>query len=285
VSPSTVKRWVDSGTIRAVRTVGKHRLIPMSEALRLAREQGVHAAKIEVLAGLGPTPLDKVDPRVCDLLFNLLRENKARQAKTLIQSVYSAGAGAAVLADELIRPVMERVGHGWMMGSLDVFQEHQSTLTITAAIRELIDRQTVDEAGHQPLALGAAAEGDPYFLSTLLGELLLREQGWEVHNLGANLPLRSLANATRLYKPKLIFITVNFLKDEEAFVREYLSFYDVASATNTAVILGGRALGPQLRAQLLYASFGDRMGHLAEFARRVLNHNPPSSPEDEKRDE
>ena len=39
VSASTIKRWVDSGMIRAVRTAGKHRLIPLSEALRVAPTQ------------------------------------------------------------------------------------------------------------------------------------------------------------------------------------------------------------------------------------------------------
>ena len=37
-----------------------------------------------------------------------------------------------------------------------------------------------------------------------------------------------------------------------------------------AVILGGRAFDPELRSRLMYASFGDRMAHLAEFARRML---------------
>ena len=35
-----------------------------------------------------------------------------------------------------------------------------------------------------------------------------------------------------------------------------------------AVILGGEALNTQLRSQLIYSAFGDRMIHMAEFARR-----------------
>ena len=269
VSASTIKRWVDAGMIRAVRTVGKHRLIPMSEAVRVAREQGVVAANVQVLAGLGSARRPEIDDRIRELLFNLLRESKGRQARGLIQSVYSAGCGAAMLADELVRPVMERVGHGWMVGSVDVFQEHEATHNIAASLRELIDRATAQEHEAKPVALGAATEGDPYVLSSLLGELLLTEMGWEVHNLGVNLPLRSLANATQLYEPTLIFLSVNYLNDKETFVREYLSFYKVAAARNAAVIVGGQALSPDLRARLVYASFGDRMAHLAEFARRI----------------
>jgi excisionase family DNA binding protein len=280
VSVSTVKRWVDSGMIRAVRTAGKHRLIPMSEAIRIAQEQGVKAANIEVLAGLSASHRSGIDDRVRDFLFDLLRENKAREAKALMQSVYLAGCGADVLADDLIHPVMKRVGHSWRVGSLDVFQEHQATNTVGNALRDLIDRVTGDLDRLKPVAIGAAPEGDPYVLSTLLADLLLREMGWEVHNLGANLPLRSLANATDLFRPKLIFLSINFLKEETSFVREYRSFFKTAAANNAAVIVGGRALSPALREQLDYASFGERMAHLAEFARCIADRTPPLLPPD-----
>ena len=47
-----------------------------------------------------------------------------------------------------------------------------------------------------------------------------------------------------------------------------------------AVILGGRALGADLRARLDYASFGERMAHLAEFARGLSPAGrPPAGPD------
>ena len=131
-----IKRWVDSGTIKAVRTVGKHRLVPMSEALRVARDQGVDAANIEVLGGLGSARLPQIDNRIRDLLYNLLVESKFPQAKVLIQSVYAAGCGAAMLGDDLIRPVMERIGHGWMVGAIDVYQEHEASQLVASAMQD-----------------------------------------------------------------------------------------------------------------------------------------------------
>src|SRR5687768_18525459 len=40
VSESSIKRWADEGEIRAARTVGGHRRIPLPEALRFVRERG-----------------------------------------------------------------------------------------------------------------------------------------------------------------------------------------------------------------------------------------------------
>ena len=169
----------------------------------------------------------------------------------MIRAVTRSEGNAADLADHLIRPVMARIGHGWMVGSLDVYQEHQATAIVAAAIQERIDGLTLDRASPSPLALGATTEGDFYVLSGLLGELLLREEGCgRSGTWGTNLPLRSLANATREYRPRLIFLTINYLKDEERFIREYLAFHEAAVETEAAVIIGGRALRPDLRARL-----------------------------------
>src|SRR3954452_14094665 len=46
VSPSTIKRWVVLGILRASRTVGKHRLIASSETLRFARQRGMPHARL-----------------------------------------------------------------------------------------------------------------------------------------------------------------------------------------------------------------------------------------------
>jgi excisionase family DNA binding protein len=273
VSVSTIKRWVDGGTIQAIRTVGKHRLIPLQECLRLANELGTDATKLLRLVREheGDLPQSSViDDRTCELLAKHLCEGRVQAAKSIIHAFAASGCGAVSLGDDLIRPVMQKIGHSWMVGSIDVYQEHQATHIVASSLIELIGRLSKsDRAKGAPLALGATAEGDPYILSTLLGELVLREQGWDVKNLGVNLPLSSLINAVLEFRPKLVFLSINYLRDEHHFVREYASFYEVASDVNTAVILGGHALGPELRSRLKYAAFGDRMIHLAEFARRL----------------
>jgi excisionase family DNA binding protein len=271
VSVSTVKRWVDSGMIQAARTVGKHRLIPFSEALRLAREQGFPEANLKVLTGLETGGPEAGPEAASVLLEKMLRECRQAESRTFIHSLYNPGWDAVSLADDLIRPVMERIGHGWMVGSLDVYQEHEATLIVAAALRDLVDRVSQEERPG-PLALGATTEGDPYMLAGLLGELVLRKLGWQVRNLGVSLPLRSLAHATIHHRPSLVFVSVSYLKDADQFVREYRSFYEKAVGVGAAVIVGGQALGPDLRSRLNFASHGDRMAHLAEFARRL---SPP----------
>src|SRR5262245_13957309 len=94
VSVSTVKRWVDSGTIRAARTVGRHRLIPFSEALRLAREQGFPEANLEILTGLGTRGAEVGPEAAVAQLEKMLRECRAPESKTFINSLHKLGWNA-----------------------------------------------------------------------------------------------------------------------------------------------------------------------------------------------
>ncbi len=274
LSVSTVKRLVDSGLLKAARTAGRHRLIPPSEALRFAREQDLPHADLECFLE-EPTPdVFEVDEARRDALILALRRGRAEEVRDLIQSTYAAGGHAVLLADQLIRPAMQRIGHDWGTGILDVFQEHRATRLIESALTDLINqrirvRGIRSAAAPTPLAIGASPEGDPYTLPGLLCELALRELGWEVMNLGPNLPLASLAKAVQAHQPRLVWLSISYLADPERFARDYESFYTSASTTGAAVILGGQALGPDLRARLVAASFGERIAHLVEFARRL----------------
>lgn len=271
VSVSTVKRWVDAGLLGGTRTVGKHRLVRLREAIRFAQEQGLPLSGFAQVSATKLTALQDLDA-VRDRLIDAVWCGDERIVKEILRTVVRSGMGVVTLADRLIRPVMEYIGHGWATGELDVFQEHQATQMIQSALSDLLERvaPSQSEAGSRPIALGATPEGDPYTLALLLGELVLREAGWDVRNLGPNLPLASLANAVVEYRPRLVFLSVSHLQDEPQFIEEYTAFYRTAAAHDVAVMLGGRALRTDLRQQLVSAGFGERLAHLAEFARRLV---------------
>ena len=268
VSASTIKRWVDSGALEANRTMGKHRLVALSSALKFARDGKFPVESL--LAISGSSPLSVINDLTVETLVAHLKAGKARDTSSLINAACQSRGGAVALADHLIRPTMEQIGHGWMVGAWDIYEEHQASQLVTSTLGELISKATRAEPESRPLALGATPEGDPYVLPVLLGELVLREVGWEVRNLGANLPLRALAKATRDFRPRMVFLSSSHLGDQDAFLRDYPYFYEAASLAGSAIILGGRALDAELRSKLVFASFGDRMAHLAEFGRRLL---------------
>jgi excisionase family DNA binding protein len=227
VSVSTVKRWVDAGEIQAIRTMGKHRLVALSSALKFAREEKI---PVENLLSIQSSLTDLIpDDLLIDRLVEALKHGKTFEVRDLIRSVCESKLGAVGLADQVIRPTMERIGHGWISGSWEVYQEHQATLMIASAIMDRSSKLSTLQSESRPLAIGASPAGDPYILPTLLGELVLREVGWEVKNFSNNLPIRSLARATREFRPKIVFLSASYLEDRDSFIRDYAYFYEVAS--------------------------------------------------------
>ena len=267
VSTSSIKRWVDNGAIEATKTTGKHRLVALSSALKFAREGKYPTDSLLALSEMPRVP--EINDAVVHLLVEAVKAGEGRRASNLVAAAFQSNRDAAHLADSLICPAMTQIGQLWLIGAIDIYEEHQATQILVASLLDLIKSFSRDPMPDAPLAIGAAPEGDIYSLPVLLGELVLRSGGWDVKNLGSNLPFRSMAKAVRSYRPKLVFLSASIVEDRERFLQEYPYLYEAASQVGAAIILGGRALNSDLRSKLIYASFGDRMVHLAEFARRM----------------
>lgn len=283
LSVSTVKRLVDSGELVAARTVGKHRLIEPGEALRFARDRKLPVAALERLSATSaivvsqPGPITEIDAQTRSSFERALRRGRHADAKAIAIDVHERCGGAIALGDNLIRPVMEQIGHAWEQRELDVFQEHRATRIVEHILIDLNwrfqQRFSGPEDSTRPLAVGAAPEDDPYTLAGLLCELTLRERGWNVINLGANLPLDSLAMATEAHRPRLVWLNISYLDDPNRFVEDYQRFHARVARIGSAILLGGQALDSDLRSRLTASAFGERLTHLAEFARLLHPHS------------
>ena len=211
-----------------------------------------------------------VDDGLREALTRALKDGRAWDARRLILGAHTTLGSAAALADEVVAPVMRSVGHGWSVGDWDVYQEHQASQIVSAVVGDLIARYDRASVSSGPVAFCSGPAGDLYTLAILLGELTLREIGWEVRNLGPNLPLRSLSRAIASQRPRLAFLSVAHLGDPIGFVEEIASVQAAARAAGTAFILGGCGLAPDIRNRLDDVRIGERMADLADFARKKL---------------
>jgi excisionase family DNA binding protein len=275
VSVSTVKRWVDGDILPAHRTAGGHRKLMRSEVLALARQGDLPREDLARL--VVPIKSASVDLRnVAGALHRALLDGDVASTRAVVRRSYEAGIAVETLADEVIAPVMAKLGHGWETSQIDVWHEHRGTQLCTAALYELQSDLERRAESQRPLAIGAAPSGDIYTLASLLAQLVLLDAGWEAINLGANTPMDSLTKAVRALRPRLVWISVSHLDDVDHFVEDYKNFYREADQHGAAVVIGGRALTESVRARMPYSSFGDRLGHLGAFARTL--HPRPKRP-------
>ena len=276
VSISTVKRWVDDGVLPAHRTAGGHRKLLRAEVLALARQGGLPNRDLTGLgiASFADQPIGLSAIRAA-LLPALLRGD-GTEVSALIRRAYHSGVAIEALADQVVAPVMGRVGHEWAIASIDVWQEHRATQLFAAALYDLKGELEARAEQNRPVAIGGAPEGDPYLLATLLAQYSLLDAGWAAVNLGPNIPLASLKKAMQELRPKLVWLSVSHLGNTEEFLRSYREFYQAAEGLGVAVAIGGCALAESIRSVMPYTTYGDGFVHRAAFARTL--HPRPKPP-------
>ena len=275
VSESSVKRWCDRGDIRTDRTVGGHRRIPLGfllEFLESTNRRIVDPVAIglerlgEQVVGADTNLIDAGEAVV--RFENSLLSGSESECRRMMSSWYSTRGGVTSLADDLLCPVFRSIGQKWSEGSIDIYQERQGceiTLRLIIELRRLLP----EPVGAAPLAMGGTPSGDQYSLPSVLTEMVFREQGWRTSGLGANLPFSSLLSAARKHMPKIFWLSVSHVADEEFFLREYLEFAK-RLPKGIVLVVGGRALTETLRPKMVYSAHCDGMRQLANLAKTFM---------------
>ncbi|MEZ6113448.1 MAG: helix-turn-helix domain-containing protein [Pirellulaceae bacterium] len=265
VSESSVKRWCDRGVIPALTTPGGHRRIEMSDLVRFLRTSGrsvVDPSAIGLPVTVGQSP--QVIQRAADNLCQALLAGEEAAARQIVFDLYLGKLSMATICDQVIATAFHTIGERWHCGEAEVYQERRGCEICFRVLHEL-RRAQPEPTAEAPLALGATPSGDPYGLSTTMAELVLRDAGWRAVSLGSNLPLVSLRVALTRHHPRLFWLSVSHIADEQAFLDDLEAFY-AAKPADVAVVVGGQALTPELRQRMSYSAHCDTMRHLAEFA-------------------
>jgi excisionase family DNA binding protein len=270
VSESSIKRWADEGVIRAARTAGGHRRIPLSEAVRFIRDSHTTVVRPEVLglpeAVARPPAPDRSGDETARLTSFLLA-GAGPAARGLIHSLYLQGHGVAAIADGPIRAAMARIGELRRHDPDGILLEHRATDICVQALNHL--RSIFPERPDAPLALGAAPAGDPYLLPSLTAAAALAAEGFRTVNLGPDTPLDTLERAVTEMRPLVVWLSVSTAPDPETLRSAVEGFARAVEPAGVSVVVGGRGLAgtPPVAGNL---HVGGSIGELVAFARGLV---------------
>jgi excisionase family DNA binding protein len=266
---STVKRWVDDGVLPAHKTAGGHRKLLVADVLELVRRGELPNANLAQLLDQPRAEKLSANSDLAEGLHRSLLAGDADQVRLLIVGSYRRGVSIEDLADQAIAPAMEKIGHEWEVGRIDVMEEHRASQLCAATLYELKPILEERVIKNRPRAVGGAPEHDYTLLPTLLAQMVLLDAGWDAINLGPNTPFNSLAKAIHELRPRLLWLSVSHMGLEEDFTRGYSELYRQAEKAGVAVAIGGNALIEKVRSKIPYTTYGDGLGHLAAFARTL----------------
>lgn len=241
VSESSVKRWVDDGAIRATKTTGGHRKIPIAEAVRFIRDSQAVVVRPDLLGLSDVTSIADAFPahgEETETLYRYLRDGAAEEAKGLLLTLYLNGLSVAQIVDGPLRGAMEQLGDLWAHDEEGIFVEHRATeiaLQSVARLRSVLPRSTP-----KATAVGGAAPGDVYRLPSLSASAVLEAAGLEAVNLGPNVPIPSLELAADRLQAKLVWISISSEKIPTDLAEQIRSFAGRLAVHRVPLVVGGR---------------------------------------------
>lgn len=275
VSESSLKRWCDRGVLPFSRTPGGHRRVPLAGVISYLRENQLDPPRPEIL-GL-PTRAQVTFDNPGDAVEALTRKMTSGDfegSRAILLNLFMNGATIPALGDELLSPVLKRVGEEWEHGGVEVYQERRAVGVAMRVLHEF-SRLLPRPQTRAPRAIGGTPEGDQYGVATLLVELTLRELGWNASSLGSNLPFETLLKAAQDVHPRLYWMSVSRIDDADHFVTTFNAFQHQLPSS-IALVLGGRALDEGIRKRARYSVFCDDLQQLTRYVASIDSTTPAS---------
>ncbi len=144
--------------------------------------------------------------RYAEDLFALLKKHNEVDAARLFEDVISK-FDLETLIEKIITPTLISMGEAWFRGELMISTEHFATAFVRSRLNNLYISLPIVNKGPGILIGGAPTE--EHEMGALMMAVLLRNRGYRVEFLGANLHLDDLVDYARQEKPAMIVLTAS----------------------------------------------------------------------------
>lgn len=106
-------------------------------------------------------------------------------ARTIVERLTEGSVSVLEVCERLLVPCMAEIGERWHRGSVSIAVEHRAT----AICERLLARISTHPSGRpRGTAVITTLSGDLHAMPSTMAALVLREDRWRIHHLGANVP-------------------------------------------------------------------------------------------------
>jgi methanogenic corrinoid protein MtbC1 len=148
----------------------------------------------------------------------------------------------AVVYDTLVSGAMRLVGDRWVRGEWSIADEHWASQTLVRAL-DLVRPELGPEGRVGPLVVIASVAGEHHSLGLVCLEQCLREAGWQVANLGADVPAEDLARFVRERSPHCVALAAIDPERLPVVTATAAAIREAAGETRVPILLGGPLAG------------------------------------------
>lgn len=245
VSQSSLRFLEREGLIHSSRTAGGHRLYSDADILRISliktwQREGSSLDQVRERLALRDS---LSNPALLSTQFlHLVEDDRLEEARKLVLDADRAGVSPATLFLEVLQPVLIRVGEDWASGAVAVYEEK----AISEVCRELIAEISARHApqfSDGPLLITACVEDERHELGLRMINGLLRQQGYRVRYLGADVSTAFLLDAVASYQPDAVLLSCGGDWSVDDCLEAVAGVKSLSSDSfHPEIIVGGRAI-------------------------------------------
>lgn len=185
----------------------------------------------------------------------------------VIEAALAGGADLDELYLQVIAPAMQAIGDRWSRGELDVAMEHRASVIVMRLLGRIGHRFSRRGRPKGSIVLGTPP-GEVHSLPVAMAADLVRQAGWEVSDLGANVPIASFVHAAKEVDDLVAVGLSVTVSDHLESVAATLAALREGVNPHVALIVGGRAIRDEAHALELgadgYAPDGRALAHFLD---------------------
>jgi DNA-binding transcriptional MerR regulator/methylmalonyl-CoA mutase cobalamin-binding subunit len=215
------------------RRIGDVAGLPTNELEQLVHaddEAAVGVSAPGVSGGAGRPATEHLD--VCLEAINALDE------EALDRELARAAVSLTVpqLLEQLLLPVLQRVGEGWHDGSLRITHEHMTSSVVRSFLGSM--RSNSDMAGPRTEILITTPAGQLHELGALMAAVTADLDGWRPVYLGPNMPAEEIAAIVQQREARIVALSIVHVADPSTVTGELRKIHRLVPE-GTVLIVGG----------------------------------------------
>lgn len=169
--------------------------------------------------------------------------------------------GPVRFVDDLVTPLLRRIGQACERGSLSVAHEHVASVSIRQALGFLLETLRVRSAA-APALVAATPQGERHEFGAMMAASVAAMAGWRVAYVGPDLPASDIAIAVRQAGARVLALSIVSLRGGGALAAELKTLRE-GVGRDVVIVVGGTAAA--LNADALDDIDAVRLEELAEL--------------------
>jgi len=192
---------------------------------------------LEYKNGFAPINSENLVEEVLSDSMLAIRNYDAKKLESILLNA-SAKLTQPILIEELIIPLVYKVGDLWHTGEIRVANEHLASSVIRGFLYNLLDSYSLNDSA--PVMVTATPRGQEHELGALIAGVVAASSGWKVIYLGSNLPAEEIGAVVSYLKARVVALSIVYPNDDLHLKHELKKFKHLLP-DGVSIIVGGRA--------------------------------------------